>query len=109
LKEGQDKRHQLDLERSQAVRDDHAVPPEVLFQARRERSDSWMPLRTHMLGTEKLEQPEVPVRAFEELVTRADELADQRFMAAERSGRLVALTEELERLDLNIKSGEKRV
>lgn len=99
----------LELDRDQAVRDEHAVPPEAVAAARSERDGAWSKVRRHVLGETPLQATEPALDHFESAVQVADGLADQRFSLAEQSGRLVAIAEDIERAKLALQQGQETV
>jgi hypothetical protein len=99
----------LELERDQTVRDQRAISPEAVQKARASRDEVWAMLRRQLRGGASESDPTSSVESYEGRVHRADDLSDQRFLAAEQSGRLVALVEDIERLRFSVQAGARKV
>jgi len=102
LTEAEERRNLLRLQRDQMLRDNGAVSPQALIDSRSERDLLWQMIRGHIIGEEALQDPPSTADKFQNTVEVADNLADQRYMAAEQSGRLAATIEDLERTELSI-------
>ena len=95
----------LALLRGQLIRDERAVPPGELTEARDRRDLGWRFLRARYVDgssdadalLEELGSPSDPVSAFEESMGLADQLADQRFEHAESAARLTEIEQRAER------------
>jgi uncharacterized protein YhaN len=99
----------LDLQRSQMLRDDGAVSPQAVQEARDHRDAVWNAIREHFADGADLSDSSSVVADFSEKLEIADSLADQRYSAAEQSGRLAGLIEELERMTLSISQQDTRL
>jgi uncharacterized protein YhaN len=109
LKTEFERRAMLDLQHQQMLRDDGAVPPQAVGDARLERNVLWETIREHLLGDISLEDPPTVVAEFPSKMDAADSLADQRYTAAEQSGRLAAVIEDMERTDLGISQTREQI
>ncbi len=92
-----DRRGELELRRTQLVRDAAAVPPEKLRDARHARDLAWRKLRAGLLDEAILSDPIAAADEFERRSGLADAVADQRYAGARQSAQITALQEELER------------
>lgn len=104
-----DRKAALELQRTQLVRDDSAISPEAIQEAREDRDTLWRDVRAHLVDGTPL--PDAPSAAedFERRTSIADGIADQRYGAAEQSARLTALQEDLERNALALAQQERRL
>ena len=106
----QEERHaMLDLQRQQMLRDDGAVSPQAVGDARSDRDALWRSIRDHVLGEMPLGDPPTAAAEFPDKIEVADNLADQRFAAAEQSGRLAAVIEDIERTSLAISQAADQI
>jgi len=106
----QEERHaMLDLQSQQMLRDDGAVSPQAVGDARSDRDVLWRNIRDHVLGVTPLLDPPTAAAEFPNKIEVADSLADQRYTAAEQSGRLAAVIEDLERTTLAVSQAEEQI
>jgi len=106
----QEERHaMLDLQRQQMLRDDGAVSPKAVRDARLDRDALWRSIRNHVLGDIPLVNPPAVAAEFPNRIEVADSLADQRYTAAEQSGRLAAVIEDLERTSLAVSQAKEQI
>lgn len=99
----------FDLQRRQMHRDDGAVSPQEVQDSRDIRNAAWDAIREHLVSGAVLTNPGSLVEDFARKLSGADELADRRYAAAEQSGRLAGLIEELERISLSATQQETRI
>jgi uncharacterized protein YhaN len=99
----------VELQRKQLVRDERAVSFDVVTSTRTERDATWGQLRAHIVDGAELSNPRASADQFEEQSAAADEVSDQRFVAAAQSGRLAGLEEEIERIALAISQHERQI
>lgn len=97
------------LQRSQLLRDEHAISTDMVSMARQQRDQSWVALRDHVLEKAALVDPAAAASQFTTEVSAADHLADRRFEAAETSASLTAIDEDLECLTLTLGQTEERI
>jgi uncharacterized protein YhaN len=99
----------FDLQRRQIYRDDGAVSPQEVQDSRDIRNAAWEVIREHFVSGVALANPGPVAVDFARKLSDADELADKRYAAAEQSGRLAGLIEELERISLSVTQQESRI
>lgn len=84
------------LDREQIIRDDRAVPPELLSQARSRRDLGWKIIRRRYIEQQAIDPGMLD--DFERAVQDADDLADRRFEGAKAAARLAGIDRKIERL-----------
>jgi uncharacterized protein YhaN len=99
----------FDLQRRQMHRDDGAVSPQEVQDSRDIRNAAWEVIREHFVSGVALANPGSVAVDFASKLSDADELVDKRYAAAEQSGRLAGLIEELERISLSVTQQESRI
>ena len=109
LHSAQNRLAEVTLQRDQLVRDERAVPFDAVTGARAERDATWGQLRAHIVDGAPLPDAKASADRFEDQSAAADEVSDQRFLAAAQSGRLAAIEEDIERVTLAITQHEGQV
>jgi len=109
LRKAEEDEARLKFDRDHLVDDEHAVSAELLGNVRRDRDEVWAGLRRHLLDDAHLADIAGAADRLEGGVTKADELADSRFAAAETSASLLGLDRELGRLLLVIEQTRERI
>lgn len=109
LKAETDRHDSFDLQRRQMHRDDGAVSPQEVQDSREIRNAVWDVIREHFVSGDALANPGSVAVDFARKLSDADDLADKRYAAAEQSGRLAGLIEELERIALSVTQQESRI
>ena len=99
----------FDLQRRQMHRDDGAVSPQEVHDSRKIRNAAWDAIREHFVSGTALADPASVAMDFARKLSDSDELADKRYAAAEQSGRLAGLIEELERISLSVTQQQTRI
>lgn len=92
-----------EFERDQLLEIASTVPVERLTDARLNRDAAWHALRDHILGENQVSQPASDVSHYEDLISGADAVADQRFNGASESAALALRIQNLERLKFDEK------
>lgn len=103
----QDQAAQLELQRSQMMRDDQAVSADEVSIIRQRRDGIWGAIKGAVLGDGSVENPLESVQQYEVATQAADAVADRRFDKAELSGRLLEASKRLEHL--NLETGQVQV
>jgi len=109
LKAETERHASFDLQRRQMHRDDGAVSPQEVQDSRDVRNAAWDAIREHFVSGAALSNPSSAAVDFARKLSDADELVDKRYAAAEQSGRLAGLIEELERISLSETQQEARI
>lgn len=99
---------QLQLDRKQTVLAHPAATRADLDTARQARDTAWAPLKSHLNGEKQLADSVSGVRNYEGAVIESDQLADERFAAAEHAGGLAALEREVEKCELLLTQAQAR-
>ncbi len=108
LEKLRDQAAQLELERSQMMRDDQAVSADEINSVRLRRDGIWEGIKHAVLKGDPVANPQEAVQQFEAAHAEADAVADKRFDKAELSGRLIEASKRLEQLNLAIEQAETR-
>lgn len=99
---------QSELQHRQSLRA-HPLPTvEILTTTRSNRDAAWTPLKNQLAGGTAVTSVESAIAAFEQNVSEADHLADERFAGAEHAGGLSELEKEIERKRLAHDQAEAR-
>jgi uncharacterized protein YhaN len=98
-----------EFERDQLLASAGAVTAERLSGVRSDRDAVWHTLRNHMLGESLVSHPATEVTHYEDLISRADAVADQRFDGASASAQLAVRVHDLERLKFDEKGQEEEL
>ena len=109
LRHSKDRLAEAELQRQHLVRDERAVSFDEVKRARTERDATWGHLRAHIVDGAELSNPKASADQFEEQSGAADDVSDKRFSAAEQSGRLAGLEEEVQRIALAITRHDRQI
>lgn len=97
LTDERERMERLQLDRQQSTLQHPAPSVETLAAAREARAAAWAPIQVHLSSGVPLEEPVVAAETFESRVSSADQLADERYAAAEHAGGLATLDAEIEK------------
>jgi uncharacterized protein YhaN len=97
------------LNRDQLIRGHPAPTADAERNARTARDDSWVPIKEFVTAGTPLPDPAAAAGHFEQQISNTDQIADERFAAAEYAGGLIAIEQQLEQTQLQLEQAQRDV